>query len=291
VNKVKYTLQDKFTQLPNQLINDFRLHPMARFLFSFLACQADTFEFNNAILCKALGGCHGDTLRKYMKELIDAGYVSRERIREDGKLKGWEYSLHPEPTSSENLQHGKKTSSENFKTGKFPTYNKNNSSNKNKDNNNTPYNPPKGEPQKPDQKKSKSAEVREKAEKGLAFFNQIADRDLSSKEHIKAFERAIKRGATGEDIAHATYEQIISTWGDKEAIRKWLTPLTICRPANLTRLCDAWRFRSDAERSKLIRQIHGVGPRTSGYNPTGGASNEGYNLRKLIEKQNAPRYD
>jgi len=113
----------------------------------------------------------------------------------------------------------------------------------------------------------------------------------SSQEHIKAFERAIKRGATGEDIAHATYEQIISTWGDKEAIRKWLTPLTICRPANLTRLCDAWRFRSEAERSKLIRQIHGVGPRTSGYTPTGGASNEGYNLRKLIEKQNAPRYD
>lgn len=90
-------MKKDFTVIPNSLINDNSLSDRARFLFCYMASKPDNWLFYQEPLAKDLGYSL-DTLRKYLKELISAGWVSRDERREDGKFDSFDYTLHPSPS-------------------------------------------------------------------------------------------------------------------------------------------------------------------------------------------------
>lgn len=122
MNNLKNKWTTDFTIVSNVLVNCFGLHPMTRFLCVYLSAQSDAFQFNNSILCKALN-CSEATLRKYMKEAIDHGLIHRERLTIAGKYGYFDYNL-IDPTTLQNLPHGKKTKVEKNQGGKSVRLNK-----------------------------------------------------------------------------------------------------------------------------------------------------------------------
>jgi hypothetical protein len=106
---------------------------MTRFLCIFLSAQSDDFQFNNAILCKALD-CKDATLRKYMKEALNHGLIERSRKMVNGKFGYFDYTL-IDPTTLQNLPHGKKTNTVKNQCGKSVRLNKEEYSNKEEKNN------------------------------------------------------------------------------------------------------------------------------------------------------------
>jgi hypothetical protein len=86
-----------FSIIPNKLILETSLSDRARFLFVWMASKPDNWEFYNANMCKELGYSL-DTLRKYIKELCSAGWLSVcEQNRHSGKFGNRIYVLHSEP--------------------------------------------------------------------------------------------------------------------------------------------------------------------------------------------------
>lgn len=101
MNNIRNNIRKGFTVTPNDLINDDTLTPQARFLFVYMASKPDDWKFIQEPMAKGLGWSL-PTLRKYLEELIDAGWISRERQRVDGKFDSFDYTLNPSP-SAKNL--------------------------------------------------------------------------------------------------------------------------------------------------------------------------------------------
>jgi len=124
MSKIQNKLKRDFTALPNALVQDDTLSDRARFLFVYMATKPASWEFYQKPLCKGLGWS-ADTLRKYMSELIAAGWITCQGQKaEDGKFQANQYTLHsyPEPSSrAVKKPNQEKTVSENFRHGKFPT--------------------------------------------------------------------------------------------------------------------------------------------------------------------------
>lgn len=97
MNTVKNNLHRDFTTVPNALVNDKDIHPIARFLFVFMASKPDDWKFWNDDLCAGIG-VSGKTLLKYINILIKSGWISREQIRsETGEFSTYNYTLHSSP--------------------------------------------------------------------------------------------------------------------------------------------------------------------------------------------------
>ena len=118
LNTLRNTLKRDFAQVPNALINDFSIHPMARFLFTYMAAQHEDFVFPHSTLQKAIGAKSEKTLLKYLKSLLSKGWLSREERRTQGRFSGYDYTLHAYPTVRQNLPDGKKTGPEKNRAGK-----------------------------------------------------------------------------------------------------------------------------------------------------------------------------
>lgn len=97
MNSVINNIKKNFTISPNQLINDNSMSDRARFLFIYMCSKPDEWTFYNYQLTKALGYTE-DTLRKYLKELIENGWlVKEEQKRVSGKFTSNTYMLNHEP--------------------------------------------------------------------------------------------------------------------------------------------------------------------------------------------------
>lgn len=97
MNTVKNNLHRDFTTIPNDLVNDDTLHPVARFLFVFMASKPDDWKFWTEELCTGLG-ISDKTLGKYMRSLVKSGWISREQVRtEGGEFSTYNYTLHSSP--------------------------------------------------------------------------------------------------------------------------------------------------------------------------------------------------
>jgi len=96
MNRVKNIIRKGFTTIPNALINDDSLTDRARFLFCYMASKPDDWKFYQQPLCRSLGYSI-DTLRKYLDELLQSGWITRELIRDEGKFDSFTYDLLPEP--------------------------------------------------------------------------------------------------------------------------------------------------------------------------------------------------
>lgn len=110
-------------QVPRDLICDNTLSDRARFVYCFMACKPDNWDFYMKPLADDLG-YSVDTLRKYINELEKAGWLTKgdqnHDLEEGKKKKLWgarEYILHAQKVQRE-------SDTENFRHGKNPTQDK-----------------------------------------------------------------------------------------------------------------------------------------------------------------------
>ncbi len=112
-------IRKNFTITPNELINDNKITDRARFLFVYMRSKPDEWVFYNYYLSKALGYSL-DTLRKYLTELVDSGWILKERQKRlSGKFTANTYVLNSEPKIA--LPYRKNTGTEIYRNGKNQT--------------------------------------------------------------------------------------------------------------------------------------------------------------------------
>lgn len=78
MNHIKNHVKDKFTLIPNELINEKSINRTARFLFVYLASKPDGWKFNTKELAKGIGTCI-ETFRKHRDKLILSGWIIVEK--------------------------------------------------------------------------------------------------------------------------------------------------------------------------------------------------------------------
>lgn len=88
----------RFTMIPNDWVRDERLSFRARGVLAYLMALQDDEPVTLATLNRA--GAEGrDAIRTALAELIEAGYLDRQRTRDDdGKLNGVAYVVTGPPT-------------------------------------------------------------------------------------------------------------------------------------------------------------------------------------------------
>jgi len=96
MNKLNNKIKDNFTIIPNDIIRNKSLSDRARFIFCYMASMPDDWKFYQGAMAKELGYTK-DTLRKYIEELLQTGYLNREQRRETGKFDSYDYTLNFSP--------------------------------------------------------------------------------------------------------------------------------------------------------------------------------------------------
>jgi hypothetical protein len=96
MNKLNNKIKDNFTIIPNDIIRNKSLSDRARFIFCYMASMPDDWKFYQGVMAKELGYTK-DTLRKYIEELLETGYLDREQRREVGKFDSYDYTLNFSP--------------------------------------------------------------------------------------------------------------------------------------------------------------------------------------------------
>ena len=96
MNKLNNKIKDNFTIIPNDIIRNKTLSDRARFIFCYMASMPDDWKFYQGVMAKELGYTK-DTLRKYIEELLQTGYLNREQRRETGKFDSYDYTLNFSP--------------------------------------------------------------------------------------------------------------------------------------------------------------------------------------------------
>ena len=113
MNKLNNKIKDNFTIIPNDIIRNKNLSDRARFLFCYMASMPDEWKFYQGVMAKELGYTK-DTLRKYIEELLQTGYLNREQRRETGKFDSYDYTLNFSPCME-------KADTVKTRNGKIPT--------------------------------------------------------------------------------------------------------------------------------------------------------------------------
>lgn len=92
-----------FTVAPNDLINDSSLSTVARFIYVFMASKPDDWEFWLKAMANSLN-MNVKTLRKYMKELEQSGWLTNEgQINYNGQFGSNKYIIHATPCTKNML--------------------------------------------------------------------------------------------------------------------------------------------------------------------------------------------
>jgi hypothetical protein len=123
MNKLNNKIKDNFTIIPNDIIRNKSLSDRARFIFCYMASMPDDWKFYQGVMAKELGYTK-DTLRKYIEELLETGYLDREQRREIGKFDSYDYTLNFSPCT-------KKADTVKVRDGKKPTREKSSLTNTN----------------------------------------------------------------------------------------------------------------------------------------------------------------
>ena len=124
-------IRKNFTQVPNELINETGLTRDARFLFCYLCSKPDDWKFYTKTVEKELV-CSKDSRVKYMKELINAGWIStKQKIKPGGLFGANEIVLNPYPKKPATVKQPqpKKTAADKNGGGNVRPLNNNNTSN------------------------------------------------------------------------------------------------------------------------------------------------------------------
>ena len=94
--------------VPRELVFDKALSDRARFVYVFMACKPNDCNFYLEPMAKEIG-YSVDTLRKYINELIESGWIEKgEQQTEKGKFGATEYVLISEPCKMSKDEYRKK---------------------------------------------------------------------------------------------------------------------------------------------------------------------------------------
>jgi len=82
-----------YQNVPRELVFDKDLSDRARFVYVFMACKSDNWDFYLEPMAKDIG-YSVDTLRKYINELVTSGWLIKgEQMNENGVFGAVEYTL------------------------------------------------------------------------------------------------------------------------------------------------------------------------------------------------------
>lgn len=104
-----------YQPVPRELVFDKTISDRARFVYVFMACKPDDWDFYLEPMSKEIG-YSTETLRKYINELVESGWlVKGNQINDNGKFGAVEYILkaakekepNPNFTDTEKTRHGK----------------------------------------------------------------------------------------------------------------------------------------------------------------------------------------
>lgn len=134
-------LKSNYSKVPNALINDSRISMEARFVFCYMASKPTGWDFYLEPIADNLGKTK-DTIRKYLKELVEYGWLSKfgqSRAEGTSRFSAVEYVLNEFPFAEDNerewsskLQNTEKAVTENSRHGETIAHNnKYNTSKKN----------------------------------------------------------------------------------------------------------------------------------------------------------------
>lgn len=116
INKTK-----GFGSIPRDLVYDNELSDRARFLYIFMACKPEGWEFFQDSMCAELGYSK-DTLRKYLNELVQRGWIVEEgQQNTKGKFGANVYTIEVKIDSVEKLPCKKNTDTVKNRNGKTHT--------------------------------------------------------------------------------------------------------------------------------------------------------------------------
>ena len=89
INKTK-----GFGTINRDCVFDNQLSDRARFVYVYMACKPETWDFYQDKVAEELG-YKKDTLRKYLDELITAGWITEEEQQKgtDGKFAALDYTI------------------------------------------------------------------------------------------------------------------------------------------------------------------------------------------------------
>jgi uncharacterized phage protein (TIGR02220 family) len=217
-NKLRNKIKDNFTIIPNDLILDQSLSDRSRFIYALLASKPDGWTFYNKSLAKE-AGYTVDTLRKYITELVDVGWISKTgQDRVDGKFTSNDYELHATKTTvSVKDGHGKKPSRENPDTYKeAPTVTST-----------------------LEKEVSEKICVTDKTDDLIDYLNVASNsRFRHSTASRKPIGARLTEGATVEDVRLVIDYKCACWLGDPEW-EGYLNPETLCRPTKFERNLNA----------------------------------------------------
>lgn len=123
-----------FNSISRELVFDNVLSDRARFVYVYMACKPDGWDFFQDKVAEELGYKKA-TLRKYLDELILRGWIVEEEQENDGKFGALQYTIENERMTDENLPIRKKPDTQKTRYGK-------NHNHKDIDNNDSSINTP-----------------------------------------------------------------------------------------------------------------------------------------------------
>ena len=97
VNIRMRTMQFWYPNIPRKLVMANGLSMQAKFVYIYMSCQSETFEFYHEPMSKELG-IGTRTLKKYIDELLDSGWITRngQKFR-NGRLGPMDYTVNTSP--------------------------------------------------------------------------------------------------------------------------------------------------------------------------------------------------
>ena len=135
-------LKDNFTQIPNEIITDINISAGALRVYIYIASKPTKWNVFNKDIQNQLSISRSETLSKYFKELIEGGYITREKVTatnkysKDYKVGSFVYTLliNKNPLLLKNRNNGKTVITENTELRENRKHS-NKELNSNKDNN------------------------------------------------------------------------------------------------------------------------------------------------------------
>lgn len=111
-----------YQPIPRNLIFDNTMSDRARFLFCYMASKPEDWNFYLSAMSKELG-YSVETVRKYITELIEKGWLVKGQQKNDGRFGAVSYTLKAHPCLEK--QSTKNTDTEKVRHGKSPAHTEN----------------------------------------------------------------------------------------------------------------------------------------------------------------------
>lgn len=105
--------KQKFVQIDNALLETPNLSFRSKAILIYLLSRPDGWDVNLKDIQNRSPSDKRAAIRKSIAELEEAGFLRKERVHADGRMRGWEYWISESPSLKSPLQKSEKLTSEN----------------------------------------------------------------------------------------------------------------------------------------------------------------------------------